>query len=176
MRQLRRRRFEHGQRRAAQLRLGANQLTARRIVECRGENGAFSSRDQLLDVAGIGQATFTQAAGFLKIRDGRNRSTEPGSIPKAIPSRGNLTARLSSETRLMAAGPGHLRVAREAGGLPVEQLANELQIGIPTLRDMVDALTRPGRDPRADLPAPSSKRTSSRCRTCSPGWSCGGRC
>src|SRR5262249_44191158 len=49
---------------------GLNQLTARRIVEWRTQNGPFRSRRQLLDVPGIGQATFTQAAGFLKIRDG----------------------------------------------------------------------------------------------------------
>src|SRR5262249_44001110 len=49
---------------------GLNQLTARRIVEWRAQNGSFRSREQLLEVPGIGQASFTQAAGFLKIRDG----------------------------------------------------------------------------------------------------------
>src|SRR5207302_5205700 len=49
---------------------GLNQLTARRIVEWRAEHGSFRSRQQLLEVPGIGEATFTQAAGFLKIRDG----------------------------------------------------------------------------------------------------------
>lgn len=138
---------------------GLNQLTARRIVEWRTQNGAFSSREQLRDVAGIGQATFTQAAGFLKIRDGHEPLDGTWIHPESYPIARQLTERLSSDNEPESKGALATAELREKlTALPVEQLANELQIGIPTLRDMIDALARPGRDPRADLAGPIFKK------------------
>ncbi len=63
---------------------GLNQLTARRIVEYRKEHGAFAGREQLQQVEGVGPATYTQAAGFLKIHDGEQPLDRTcGSIPRA---------------------------------------------------------------------------------------------
>lgn len=138
---------------------GLNQLTARRIVEWRAQHGTFCRREQLREVPGIGQATFTQAAGFLKIRDGAEPLDGTWIHPESYPIARQLTARLTSSDG--ANGDGALVAAdlrEKLAALPVESLADELQIGLPTLRDMIDALARPGRDPRADLAGPVFKK------------------
>lgn len=134
---------------------GLNQLTARRIVEWRTQNGAFRNREQLLEVPGIGQATYTQAAGFLKIRDGAEPLDATWIHPESYPVARKVIERLSAGedggALVLPLSPG----ARERlAGLDPEPLARELDAGIPTLRDIIDSLVRPGRDPRADLPGP----------------------
>lgn len=134
---------------------GLNQLTARRIVEWRGQNGAFRTRDQLRDVPGIGQATFTQAAGFLKIRGGAEPLDETWIHPESYPIARQLMARLAGENA--SNGSGRLvtpELREKLAALDALPLASELQIGVPTLRDMIDSLARPGRDPRAELAGP----------------------
>jgi protein Tex len=134
---------------------GLNQLTARRIVEWRTQNGAFSGREQLREVPGVGQATFTQAAGFLKIRDGKEPLDGTWIHPESYPIARQLTARLAGEDG--SRGDASFATAdwrEKLAALPVDRLAADLEIGLPTLRDMIDALARPGRDPRADLAGP----------------------
>src|SRR5262249_7325770 len=75
---------------------GLNQLTARRIVEWRSQNGSFRSREQLLEVAGIGEASFTQAAGFLKIRGGDEPLDATWIHPESYPVARKLIQRLAS--------------------------------------------------------------------------------
>jgi uncharacterized protein len=139
---------------------GLNQLTARRIVEWRTQNGPFRSRRQLLDVPGIGQATFTQAAGFLKIRDG----ADPLDATWIHPESYTVTSQVVQ--RLVESGAGGGNGAAEVSfplspelrdrlaAIDVESLAGELGAGVPTLRDIIDSLARPGRDPRSDLAGP----------------------
>lgn len=139
---------------------GLNQLTARRIVEWRGQNGAFASREQLRDVPGIGLATFTQAAGFLKIRQGAEPLDGTWIHPESYPIARQVLGRLKGEPAaelvpVEGASPALAAELRERlPTLPVETLADELQVGLPTLRDIIDALARPGRDPRSDLAGP----------------------
>src|SRR5262249_10013528 len=75
---------------------GLNQLTARRIVEWRTQNGAFNNREQLLEVPGIGQATYTQAAGFLKIRDGQEPLDATWIHPESYPVARKVVERLAA--------------------------------------------------------------------------------
>ena len=138
---------------------GLNQLTARRIVEWRAQHGSFRSREQLLDVPGIGQTKYTQAAGFLKIRDGADPLDATWIHPESYPLARQVLARLGAEVgtgKGAGALPADLR--DRLAELDVEALAKELQAGLPTLRDIIDALARPGRDPRADLPGPIFKK------------------
>ena len=134
---------------------GLNQLNARRVVEWRTQNGAFKSRAQLLQVSGVGQATYTQAAGFLKIRDADEPLDETWIHPESYATARQLLAQLSAgDDEPLPAGALRERLA----GIAVPELARELNVGVPTLNDIIDALVRPGRDPRADLPGPIFKK------------------
>lgn len=133
---------------------GLNQLTARRIVEWRTQHGGFREREQLLEVPGIGQATFTQSAGFLKIRSG----VEPLDATWIHPESYDVARQV---LRRLPAGESEAGESSEADRrrdwlthLDVEMLAQELEVGVPTLKDIVESLLRPGRDPRADQAGP----------------------
>ncbi len=138
---------------------GLNQLTARRIVEWRAQNGSFKSRQQLLEVPGIGQATFTQAAGFLKIREGNEPLDATWIHPESYAVARRVVAHLAGAGEAAEiACPLSAELRDRLGMLDAEGLARELDTGLPTLRDIIDALARPGRDPRADLPGPIFKK------------------
>ncbi len=131
---------------------GLNQLVARQVVEHRTANGPFKTREQLKSVAQMGDVRFTQAAGFLKIRDGddpldttwvhpesyelaRQILTELGFTPEDLKDRAKLS---KLHEKLNAVHP--------------DEMATKLNAGIPTVRDIYDAIARPGRDPREDRP------------------------
>ena len=132
---------------------GFNQLIARRVVEYREKSGRFQSRKQLLNVPGVGPATFTQAAGFLKL-DGEEPLDNTWIHPESYEVARMLLARceLSPDQLRPGADPSTLRERLSAIETP--RLAEELTVGVPTLTDIIDALLRPGRDPRSDLPPP----------------------
>ncbi len=132
---------------------GMNQLMARRVVEHRETNGPFKNRQDLLKVSGIGPATFTQAAGFLKIQAGEDPLDATWIHPESYEPARKILTRLSLE-------PSDLATANQAGvnlqekfrELNLEPLAEELKIGPLTCRDILDSLARPGLDPRSELP------------------------
>lgn len=131
---------------------GLNQLTARRVVEWRERNGRFQTRQQLKDVAGIGDATFTQAAGFLKITSGAEPLDQTWIHPESYPAAKQVLAKLRvAEDGLQPGAVLENTVRERLAELNVETLAAEIGVGVLTLQDILDALARPGRDPRADL-------------------------
>jgi protein Tex len=137
---------------------GLNQMVARDVVEYRKHHGAFKNREQLLQVPNIGPGRFVQAAGFLKISDGDNCLDRTWIHPESY----GITARLLSD---LGYGPDALgdksrtdELKQRLATLNVEETAQRLQAGGPTLRDIIDSLTRPGRDPREDLPPPVFKK------------------
>ena len=132
---------------------GIGPKLADHIVAHRDAHGPFNSRRALRDVAGLGAKAFEQAAGFLRIRDGEN-PLDAGAIH---PESYGVATRLLARLGLPAGAPP--AVAQPAidslcEAAPIEALAAELGAGVPTLSDILDQLVRPGRDPRADLPAP----------------------
>jgi uncharacterized protein len=138
---------------------GLNQLTARRIVEWRAQNGSFRSREQLLEVPGIGQATFTQAAGFLKIRDGAEPLDATWIHPESYAvARQVMQCLVDEQASGEIVHPLSDELRDRLSALDVEGLSQKLATGVPTLRDIIDVLARPGRDPRADLPGPIFKK------------------
>jgi uncharacterized protein len=138
---------------------GFNQLIARRVVEWREQNGRFTSRRQLQDVAGIGEATFTQAAGFLKIDKGDELLDATWIHPESYPVTRQLLQRLDVTPESLLERDARTDDWRaKFRELDVPALSEELQVGLPTLKDILDALARPGRDPRGDLPGPVFKQ------------------
>jgi protein Tex len=133
---------------------GMNQLTARRVYEHRQQNGPFRSRKQLLEVSGLGNATFVQAAGFLKIVSGEQALDATWIHPENYEAAEKLLAKLGVEPTSVVGGANAARIQELVAPLDRAALATELGIGKLTLDDMIEALCRPGRDPREDLPPP----------------------
>ena len=137
---------------------GLNQLTARRLYEYRREHGPFRARQQLREVPGFGEATFVQAAGFLKILDGDNPLDSTWIHPESYPAANRALERLQAAAADLRNKETAAALAERIAGVNVESLAAELAVGVLTLKDILTQLVRPGRDPREDLPAPVFKR------------------
>ena len=138
---------------------GVSSAVAKNIVAYRDAHGQFTSRRELLKVARLGPAAFTQCAGFLRIRGGKtpfdNTSIHPESydLAKQILSRFGMTeADLENKSALE-----HFSVKRPL--VDEKKLAEDLHAGLPTIHDILDALTSPGRDPRSDLPLPMTRQS-----------------
>jgi len=148
---------------------GLNQLTARRLYEYRREHGPFSSRAQLHDVPGFGEATFVQAAGFLKIPNGDNPLDATWIHPESYPVADRVLERLHGAAADLRDKETAAALADQIGKVDREALAKELDVGLLTLSDILAQLARPGRDPREDLPAPVFKRGVIKLEDLSPG-------
>ena len=148
---------------------GLNQLTAREVVEFRNQHGPFQSREQLLQVAGIGEVRFVQAAGFLKIGNGGDPLDRTWIHPESYGTARQLLTELGHgpESLLDRTKTGELQEKLKTVSL--EEIAPRLQIGVPTLRDMIEALIRPDRDPRDELPPPIFKKGILRLEDLQPG-------
>ena len=138
---------------------GLNQFTARRVVERRTQQGPYTSRAQLMEVEGVGPATFTQAAGFLKIAGGDEPARPDLGPPRELSRRRRSSWRSSdSRPRSSATSERLPELHAKLNEANIPDLAKELEVGEPTLRDIFDALARPDRDPREDLPKPIFKK------------------
>ena len=136
---------------------GFNQLLARRVVEYRDKQGSFTNRQQLMNVPGIGPATFTQAAGFLKL-DGDEPFDNTWIHPESYEIARKLLARCSLVPDDVRPAADRSVLKERLSGVIAARLADELGCGIPTLEDILEDLQRPGRDPRSDLPPPVFRR------------------
>jgi uncharacterized protein len=137
---------------------GLNQLVARDLVEYRKTNGPFRSRDQLLQVPGIGEGRFIQAAGFLKIADGGDPLDGTWIHPESYPVARKLLEEMGMPPEALRDRDRLTELRDKLRTLPLDDTAARLQVGVPTLRDILEALARPGRDPREDLPRPVFKK------------------
>lgn len=137
---------------------GLNQLTARNIIEFRRANGPFKNRDQLRQVSGIGDATYTQAAGFLKIPGGDNPLDTTWIHPESYPATQKLLTQMGFDAESLRDSAKLEELREKLTVLPPEEVAKHLEIGVPTFKDIAEALSRPGRDPRDDLPKPIFKK------------------
>ena len=132
---------------------GISSAVAKNIVAYREEEGAFTSRAQLKKVPKLGPKAFEQCAGFLRIKDGKNvldnTSVHPESYDaaKIILEKCGYTAADISANKL-----GELSDKAKKYG--IDKLAKEAQVGVPTLRDIIDELMKPGRDPRDEVEQP----------------------
>lgn len=137
---------------------GLNQTTARGFVEWRTKNGPFTSRRQFLEVPGFGEAAFVQAVGFLKIVGGENPLDATWIHPESYPVAAQVLDRLGGRSEDLTNRQSAAALAEKAGTVDLPALAGELGVGRLLLADIVDQLSRPGRDPREDLPPPFFKK------------------
>ncbi|HIC90081.1 MAG TPA: RNA-binding transcriptional accessory protein [Anaerolineae bacterium] len=130
---------------------GIGKKLAENIVAHRDEHGPFRSRAELKKVRGMGEKTFQQAAGFLRVPGSRNRLDETAIHPESYPVVRQLfdLAGLNGRERNL---PN--LIARFRAENDLAELAELLEVGEPTLADIFDALIQPGRDPRDELPGP----------------------
>lgn len=132
---------------------GIGPKLAENIVAHRDTNGPFRSRSQLRKVSGLGPKAFEQAAGFLRIQD----STNPLDASAIHPESYGVAEAVLALAGLSVDSPLSARKsALDAliAKTPVEKLAEQLNCGVPTLKDILEQLVRPGRDPRTDAPSP----------------------
>jgi uncharacterized protein len=137
---------------------GLNQMVARDLVEHRKSNGPFHSREQLKQVNGIGEARFVQAAGFLKIPDGAEPLDCAWIHPESYGIARQILAEFGFSPEDLRNRPRLEELREKLKGASVEEIASRLQAGPPTVHDILEALARPGRDPREDLPPPIFKK------------------
>jgi len=130
---------------------GLGPKLAERVVELRDTQGPFRSRLAVRQVKGMGDKTFEQAAGFLRVPDSGDLLDNTGVHPESYP----VVARLLHDLGLSLSDPGLAeKVRQQRDQLNIPALAARLQVGVPTLEDILNDLTRPGRDPRTELEPP----------------------
>jgi uncharacterized protein len=137
---------------------GLNQLVARELVDFRKSHGSFRTREQLREVNGIGEARWVQAAGFLKIRGGDNPLDGTWIHPESYGVATQLLAELGYGPDIVGDRQRIGELQEKLQALAPEEVASRLQVGVPTVKDIIEALARPGRDPREDLPPPVFKK------------------
>ena len=127
---------------------GLNGTIAKNIVAFREENGVFTTRRQLLKVAKLGPKAFEQCAGFLRVPESKNVLDNTGVHPESYNAAKGLL-------ELLGATPKDARdLPARLNAYGAEKAAEALGVGVPTLRDIAKELSKPGRDPRDELPAP----------------------
>jgi protein Tex len=133
---------------------GLTKTAAHNIVKKREEEGKFTSRVQLKKVPRLGAKTYEQAIGFLRVLDGKQPLDRTGIHPESYDEVKKLLTSLGFSAKDL--GTAELRDA--LSGLDLRAVSAELSIGELTLKDIIDALVRPERDPRDDLPRPLLKK------------------
>ncbi|KHO61044.1 Transcriptional accessory protein [Thermoanaerobacter sp. YS13] len=132
---------------------GINAAIAKNIVEYRNQIGKFTNREQLKNVKRLGEATFTQCAGFLRILDGDNIFDSTAVHPERYETLEKLLKKFGyKKEKLDRKKLKDFANSLEEYGL--KKISEEYDIGLPTLYDIVSELKKPGRDPREDLPKP----------------------
>ena len=114
---------------------GLSSRVSKNIIEFRKENTRFTSREQLKDVKGLGPKTYEQAAGFLRIPDSENPLDNTAVHPESY----SIAEKIKD---------------LDLDSINISGMATELGVGEPTLKDIIEELKKPGRDPREDMPKP----------------------
>ena len=137
---------------------GVNATVAKNIISFRDENGIFKNRKQLLKVPRLGQAAFTQCAGFLRLAQSDCPLDNTPVHPESYPLTEQILAKFGFDIKDLKTKEKLAALKEVIQTANIEALAEELTAGIPTIRDILEALTKPGRDPREDLPAPLTRK------------------
>lgn len=132
---------------------GVSASVAENIVRYREENGAFTSRTELLNVPKLGPKAYEQCAGFLRIPGGRNVLDNTAVHPESYETAENLL-KICGVSKSDVANGKVAALTNTVKSRGIKTLAAELGTGEPTLADIISEISKPGRDPREALPAP----------------------
>ena len=132
---------------------GINASVAKNIVAYREENGKFTDRKQLLKVPKLGKKAFEQCAGFLRVRDGVNPLDNTAVHPESYEAASSLLSECGFTLADISSG-GAKDIDGKAENIGLENISKSLNIGVPTLTDIISELKKPGRDLRDELPPP----------------------
>lgn len=132
---------------------GISSAVAQNIVKYREENGAFTSRNQLLKVPKLGPKAYEQCAGFLRIPGAKNVLDNTAVHPESYETAEKLLE-LCGVSKSDVASGNIVQLTKTVEKRGIKELAGELETGEPTLADIVKEISKPGRDPREELPAP----------------------
>ena len=133
---------------------GINKTIAKNIVTYRNENGKFKNRKQLLKVSKLGKAAFEQCAGFVRIFDGDNPLEITAVHPESYEVAEKLLENLGFSKNDLLDKKSLLEIQLKLSKINVKELAIDLNVGELTLQDIIKELSKPGRDPREDMPKP----------------------
>lgn len=133
---------------------GINGTIAKNIVKYRDENGELKQRKDLLKVPKLGPAAFKQCAGFIRIFDGKNPLEVTSVHPESYEVAEKLLAKLGYSVENLTDKTKLEELKGELKKVNPEKMAQELEVGSLTLKDIMEELSKPGRDPREDLPKP----------------------
>lgn len=137
---------------------GISSAVAKNIVAYRHDQGAFASRKQLLKVPRLGPAAFTQCAGFLRIQGVKNPLDNTQVHPESYELAEQIIGELGFTLQDLNDKKSLELLQAKLTLTDPERLAKKLEAGLPTVRDILEALAKPGRDPREDLPAPLTRK------------------
>ena len=132
---------------------GINQTVAKNIVSYREESGSFTKRSQLMKVSKLGKKAFEQCAGFLRVPESEEPLDRTDVHPESYPAAQKLLTLCGYQTQDLLEGKLE-QLAQRVAQMGQAQVAQRIGVGEPTLRDMVAELSKPGRDPRDELPKP----------------------
>ncbi|MTI67748.1 MAG: RNA-binding transcriptional accessory protein [Firmicutes bacterium] len=132
---------------------GISKSVAKNIVKRREEVGKFKNRKELLDVKRLGEQTYIQCAGFLRISGGDNPLDNTSVHPESYSVTMNLIDKLNLSKEDINEGKFKM-IDLLLKDKSMDELADELEVGLPTLRDIINELKKPGRDPREEMPKP----------------------
>ena len=133
---------------------GINSGIAKNIVKYRDENGKFKNRKQLLKVPKLGKVAYEQCSGFLRISDGDNALDITAVHPDNYEQTEKLLEKVGFEKEDLRNKNQVNEINEKLKNINVKETAKELEIGEMTLQDIISELTKPGRDPREEMPKP----------------------
>lgn len=137
---------------------GINATVAKNIIKYRDEHGIFASRKELLKVSRLGPTSYTQCAGFLRINGATCPLDNTPVHPESYPLAEQILAELGFSLEDLADKNKLDLLKAKIKLVDIDKLATKLNAGVFTVKDILDALTKPGRDPREDLPAPLTRQ------------------
>ncbi len=133
---------------------GVNKTIANNIVKYRDENGKLKERKELLKVPKLGKVAYEQCAGFIRIPDGKNPLEITGVHPESYEVAENLLKSIGYDKKDLTDKEKLKEIKEKLQNVKIIDVAKQLNVGEMTLKDIIDELSKPGRDPRDEMPKP----------------------
>ena len=133
---------------------GINKTIANNIVKYRDENGKILERKELLKVPKLGKVAFEQCAGFIRVFDGKNPLEITAVHPESYEKAEKLLASIGYKKEDLKDSEKLKDIKVKLSGINIKKTAEEINVGEMTLKDIIDELSKPGRDPRDEMPKP----------------------